>query len=271
MGGVHGPRRKPLGAHPLLQRVPDILVLLDRRGSMHAVPRGGPVVSVPGLGTFDVKKLEDSLGRKLEIGGKSFLVLRASGRDLRETMERSAQTLTGKDLASVLFGADVVAGARIVEAGSGSGGLTVALGRAVGPSGQVASYENREEFLSIARENVERAGLGAWVRFQLADVRSGIEERDVDAVILDIPDPWAAVPAAWEALRACGHLVTFSPNMEQVKETVAAIRKRPFVDVRTTELIEREMEVRDVGVRPSFAPLGHTGYLTFARKVFDTF
>jgi tRNA (adenine57-N1/adenine58-N1)-methyltransferase len=93
----------------------------------------------------------------------------------------------------------------------------------------------------------------------------------VDAVFLDIPDPWAAVPSAWEALRPGGHLASFSPNMEQVKETAAAIRKKPFVDQRTIELIEREMEVRDVGVRPSFAALGHTGYLTFARKVLDTF
>ena len=103
------------------------------------------------------------------------------------------------------------------------------------------------------------------------DVRSGITQRDVDAVLIDIPDPWAAVPAAWDALRPCGHLATFSPNMEQVKETVTAIRKNPFIDVRTVELIEREIEVREVGVRPSFAALGHTGYLTFARKVLDTF
>ena len=84
-------------------------------------------------------------------------------------------------------------------------------------------------------------------------------------------DPWAAVPAAWDALRPCGHLATFSPNMEQVKETAKALRAKPFVGVRTIEVIEREMEVRDVGVRPSHAALGHTGYLTFARKVLDTF
>ncbi|TLZ92449.1 MAG: tRNA (adenine-N1)-methyltransferase, partial [Methanobacteriota archaeon] len=99
----------------------------------------------------------------------------------------------------------------------------------------------------------------------------GISQEDVDAVALDLEDPWAAIEPAWKALRPCGHVAAFSPNMEQVKDTVRAMTRRPFIEIRTVELIEREMEVRDVGVRPSFAPLGHTGYLTFARKVLDTF
>jgi tRNA (adenine57-N1/adenine58-N1)-methyltransferase len=229
------------------------------------------MVRIPGVGSFDVAKLEASVGRIVQVGGKSFLVLRASSRDLRGTMERGAQTLTPKDLAAILYEADVVSGARVVEAGAGSGGLTVALARVVAPSGRVYSYDNREEALAVARRNVERAGLSSVVEFGLGDVRERIEQPEVDAVILDLADPWAVVGVAWDALRSCGHLATFTPNMEQVKETVAAIRKRPFVDVRTIELIEREMEVRDVGVRPSFAALGHTGYLTFARKVLDTF
>ena len=229
------------------------------------------MVRVRGLGTFEAAKLLASVGRKVSVGDRSFLVLAASSRDLRDTMDRGPQTFAHKDLASVLFEADIGAGARVVEAGSGSGALTVALARAVRPNGHVVSYDVREESLAVARGNVERADLAGIVEFRQADVRQGIPERGVDAVILDLPDPWAAVSAAWEALRACGHLVTFSPNMEQVKETVAAVRGLPFVGVRTVEVIEREMEVRDVGVRPSFAALGHTGYLTFARKVLDKF
>ena len=173
--------------------------------------------------------------------------------------------------AAILFAADVGPGAHVVEAGSGSGALSVVLASAVSREGRVVSYDVREEFLETARSNAARAGLAARIEFRTGDVRLGINEVDLDAVVLDIPDPWAAVQAAWDALRPCGHLACFSPNMEQVKETVAAIRARPFVDVYTIELIERHMEVRDVGVRPSFAPLGHTGYLTFARKVLEGF
>ncbi len=247
------------------------LLILDERGRKHLVPLGDPMVQIPGVGVLEAEKLEASLGHRIVVGGKPILVLRASSRDLRETIERGAQTLTPKDLAAVLYLADVLPGRRVAEAGSGSGGLTIALAMAVGPSGRVYSYDNRAEALALARANVDRAGLRDTVEFRSRDVRTGFEEEDLDTVVLDLPDPWAAVPAAWDALRACGHLATFSPNMEQVKETVSAIRRHPFIDVRTVELIEREMEVREVGVRPSFAALGHTGYLTFARKVLETF
>ncbi len=249
----------------------DCLILLDPQGRKHAVPTTDRMAAVPGLGTFDVAKLRASVGRPVHVGDRTFLVLEPSLRDLQETLGRAAQVLTAKDVASIRFELDLVPGARVVEAGAGSGSLTLALARAVGPSGKVYSYDLREDFLDTARGNVRRAGLEPAVEFKVGDVREAIGEREVDAVAFDLPDPWAAVPAAWEALRPCGHLATFSPNMEQVKETVAAVRKKPFVEVRTIELIEREMEVRDVGVRPSFAALGHTGYLTFARKVLDTF
>ena len=247
------------------------LVLLDNRGRKHSVPPGEGMVRVEGLGTFDASKLRGQIGRRVAVGGMRFIVLEASGQDLRETMARGPQTLAAKDVALLLYTADIGAGARVVEAGAGSGALTVALARAVGPGGRVMSYDVREEALRIARTNVAAAGIASVVDFRLGDVRKGIPEHDVDAVVLDLVDPWMATAAAWDALRPCGHFASFSPNMEQVKETVAALRARPFVDHRTVEVIEREMEVRDIGVRPSFAPLGHTGYLTFARKVLDTF
>lgn len=229
------------------------------------------MAQVRDLGTIRTEALETRLGRRIDVGGRTYLVLEPSGRDLRDTMARGAQTLAHKDLATLLFEADVRPGMRVVEAGTGSGGLTIALARAVGPMGRVFSYDTRDEAFLSARKNVAAAGVDSIVEFRKADIRKGIEERDLNAVVLDLVDPWAAVDAAWDALRPCGHFASFSPNMEQVKETFTALRARPFVDQRTVEVIEREMEVREVGVRPSFAPLGHTGYLTFARKVLDTF
>jgi len=86
-----------------------------------------------------------------------------------------------------------------------------------------------------------------------------------------VPDPWAAAAPAREALRVGGSLATFLPNVEQVRQTVEALRALAFVDLRTVEIIERELEVRDTGTKPSFAPLGHTGYITTARKALDKF
>ncbi len=247
------------------------VVLLDEKGRRFWLPVAEGPVRVDGLGVIDLARLRGKEGRRVELAGRPFLVLQASTMDMLSNLQREAQTIGPKDIASLLLRADIRPGGHVVEGGSGSGSLTLALACAVGPTGSVASYDLRPEALAVAQRNVHRAGLADVVEFREGDVRTGIRERDQDAVFLDIPDPWAAIPGAWDALRPCGHLAAFSPNMEQVKETVAALRKRPFIDVITLELIEREMEVREVGVRPSFAALGHTGYLTFARKVLDTF
>jgi len=147
--------------------------------------------------------------------------------------------------------------------------LTLALARAIGPNGRVVTYDLRPDFLDVARANVAAAGLQDSVQLKLGDVRNGVAERDADAFVLDIPDPWAAVWTAEDALRRCGHFASYSPNVEQVSRTVAALRARPFVEIRTVEIIEREIEASDSGTHPSFAPLGHTGYLTYARKVLE--
>src|SRR5947209_5764598 len=98
----------------------------------------------------------------------------------------------------------------------------------------------------------------------------GLAETNADAFVVDIPDPWEAVGTAAKALGPCGHFASYSPNVEQVNRTVAALRAGTFVELRTVEIIEREIEASESGTHPSFAPLGHTGYLTFARAVLET-
>lgn len=249
----------------------EVFVAIDERAERHLVSLDDSMARIAGLGIVAADRLTANLGRKITIGGRTIIVLPASRRDRVEALERRAQTIGSKDAASIIFNADVGPGKTVVEAGAGSAWLTVAIAGAVGPQGRVVTYERRPDFATFALENVRRAGFSDRVEVRVADIAHGIAEHEVDAVVLDIPDPWTVVPVAWDALRVGGAFVAFSPNMEQVKQTVAAIRARPFVDVRTIEIIEREMEVRDVGVRPSFAALGHTGYLTFARKVLETF
>jgi tRNA (adenine57-N1/adenine58-N1)-methyltransferase len=244
----------------------DRVVLLDDQGRKWLVPLEGDTVDVRGLGVLKAEKLRRAVGGPITVGGESLLVLRPSARDLAETLGRKAQIITAKDVALLLHYADVKPGDFVVEGGSGSGAVTIALARAVGEGGRVVSYDIREDFLAVARENVRRAGLAERVEFRQGDVRIEIDP-GTDAIILDMVDPWNAVHTAHRALKPCGHLATYSPNMEQIKETVLAMRKLPFIEVRTVELLEREMEVREQGVRPAFASLGHTGYLTVGRKV----
>jgi len=249
----------------------DVFVLIDRKSRRHLASFAGPVAKVPDLGVLNLDTVRAHIGRKFEIGGTSVLVLPASRRDRMEGLARRAQSIGPKDAASILFNAAVGPGDTVVEAGAGSGWLTVALASAVGPSGTVVVYERRADFAAFASENVRRAGLNERVTMRVADIVDGIAERDVSATILDIPEPWTAVRACWDALRVGGGFASFSPTAEQVASTVIALRALPFAETRTVEIIERNIEVRDGGTHPSFAPLGHTGYLTFARKALERF
>ena len=248
----------------------DSVVLIDQRGGKRLIRLGEGMLKVDGLGVLDSAKLSSAIGKSVEVAGRRFLVLSASLLDHLEHIERGAQIITAKDSASIVQRCDIGAGDIVVEGGAGSGALTVVLARAVSPNGKVVSYDLRAEFAETARRNVERAGLSSVVELKVADINAGISERGAKAVVLDLPEPWRALAVAWEALAPCGHIGSYSPTMEQVKETVRVMRTLPFVDFRTTEIIEREIEVKETGTRPAFAALGHTGYITTARKVLET-
>jgi tRNA (adenine57-N1/adenine58-N1)-methyltransferase len=250
---------------------PDRVVLLEPSGAKHLVVFDREIVSVPSVGVVRADTLRGLVGRRWTVGERTYLVLIPSIRDQVELVRRQAQIIGPKDASVLVWNADLKGGDFVVEVGAGSGAMTLALAHAVGPNGRVVTYDVRPDFLEQARRNVAAAGLAGSVEFKIGDARAGIAERGADAVILDIPDPWEAVGSSSEALRPCGHFASYSPNMEQVNRTVKALRAGTFVEIRSVEIIEREIVAHEAGTHPSFAQLGHTGYLTFARKVLDTF
>ncbi len=183
-------------------------------------------------------------------------------------MPRSTAIIYPKDIAAILLWADVYPGATVFESGIGSGALTVALMRAVGPAGRVIAYEVRPEFIRRARENVEAFhGEAPNLAIHERDTYAGIAERDLDRVLLDLPEPWQAIPAAAEALRPGGFLCAYSPSTTQVQATVEALRAHGFGDVETLETLYRPWHVQGQSVRPVQQMVGHTGFLTFARRL----
>lgn len=246
------------------------VVLLDARGRKRLVPVDSGLVEVRGIGKVKTDGLRRLIGRKLTLRERDYLVLQPSVRDLMETLRRRAQIVVPKDAAVIAFNCDVAAGDLVVEGGSGSGALTVALAHSVKPGGKIVSYDVRSDFIELARSNVERTGLGDLVEFKHHDICEIIEEREVKAVVLDIPEPWRALRTAKEALTPGGHLASYSPTVEQMRETVLALRDEDFVDIWTVEVLERRMEVKR-GTRPSFDMLGHTGYMTFGRRALESF
>lgn len=246
-------------------------VILAEGDERRLVVAGGEALRVAGVGVIDPGKLVGlEWGASYRVGSRAWRLLRPGYADLAASIERKAQIVLPKDAARILWECDVRAGARVVESGAGSGALTVALAHAVRPGGRVTVYEIRDDFLAHARGNVERAGLAEVVELKLGDVTRGIAERGVDAVVLDLPNPWDAVSGAKDALRADGHLAAYVPLVSQMEQAVAALKAAGFVDVRVLEVIERAWHVGERGARPEHQMLGHTGFLVFARNAAPT-
>jgi tRNA (adenine57-N1/adenine58-N1)-methyltransferase len=167
----------------------------------------------------------------------------------------------------LLYLAGVGPGSHVAEAGSGSGALTTVLAYAVGTEGRVVSYDRRAEFLEVARRNVAAAGLDGRVEFCERDVQvSGIDGGPFDAVVLDLPEPWSVIPSVRTGLRAGGRVAVYTPTYHQLERAVRALRTERFGEIRSLELLERALHVGDGGTRPDFDMLGHTGFLSGARK-----
>lgn len=179
---------------------------------------------------------------------------------------RKTQVIYPKDAAMIILKCNIGPGSRVVEAGTGSGYLTALLAYYVRPNGVVYTYEIRKEFVETAMKNLEYAGLREYVIVREKDIRDGIEEKEVDAVILDLADPWLVLEHAYCALRSGGALACFLPTINQVEKVVEEATKRGFVMIETIELILRNYKVKSGETRPETRIIGHTGYLVFARK-----
>jgi tRNA (adenine57-N1/adenine58-N1)-methyltransferase len=224
---------------------------------------------VEGRGVVDLSPyVGQPPGGKVAWAGAEYRLLRPTLSDLVGHLHRKAQIVTPKDAQQLLFLAGVGPGCQVAEAGSGSGALTMVLAFAVGPEGRVLSYDRRPEFLAVARENLEASGLGERVDFRERDVAAaGFDATGLDAIVLDIAEPWTALEAARTALAPGGRVATYTPTYNQLERTVQTMRSLRFEEVRSIELLERALHVGSGGTRPEFEMLGHTGFLSAARWV----
>jgi tRNA (adenine57-N1/adenine58-N1)-methyltransferase len=199
--------------------------------------------------------------------GVEFIALKPLLRDYIMKSVRSTQITYPKDIALIVMFSGIGPGSRVVEAGTGTGALTTSIAHYVKPDGRVYSYEIREEFLKTAEKNLKRANLMDFVELKNKDITEGIDESEVDAVILDLATPWLIVPHAYNVLKSCGTIVSFSPTIDQVVKTVDALNEHSFADMESIECLMRGMQVERGKTRPQTLMTGHTGYITFARKV----
>ncbi|MGI8985046.1 MAG: tRNA (adenine-N1)-methyltransferase [Acidimicrobiales bacterium] len=196
--------------------------------------------------------------------GARYLALRPTLADFVLSMPRGAQVIYPKDLGPLLVMADVFPGARVLEAGVGSGALSMTLLRA---GADVVGYELREDFAAKAQANVDSfLGEGQPYRVELRDVYDGIDETGLDRILLDLPEPWRVIKHAATALRAGGILVSYLPSIVQVSQLRDALASAGFLLAQTVEVLQRGWHVEGLAVRPDHRMVGHTGFLTSARR-----
>lgn len=184
--------------------------------------------------------------------------------------KRATQILYPKDMAIIASWTDLSHGKKVIEAGTGSGSLSCVIANLIRPDGHLYSYDVREESHEIAKKNIEKAGLSEFVTLQLKDAKLGLEEKDMDVAILDLGDPWTLIKTMKGCLRPGGTLASVSPTINQVEKVVIELQNEGFLEIETLEILMREMEVREGKTRPAMRMVGHTTYLTFARKSLDT-
>ena len=172
-------------------------------------------------------------------------------------------------MAIIVNWVDLCPGKRVVEAGTGSGSLSCVIANLIQPTGHLYSYEIRDQSYETANRNIKKAGLSEYVTLINKDAKLGISEKDIDVAILDLGDPWTLIENMKNCLRSGGSLVSVSPTINQVEKVVIELDKQGFIGIETLEILMREMEVREGKTRPFMRMIGHTTYLTFARKSLD--
>jgi tRNA (adenine57-N1/adenine58-N1)-methyltransferase catalytic subunit len=252
-------------------RTGDRVQLTDPKGRTHTVvlsPGGSHHTHRGQLSHDTLLGLSDG-SVVVSSGGTPYLALRPLLADWTLSMPRGAQVVYPKDVAQILLMGDVFPGARVLEAGAGSGALSCALLRAVGDAGRVRSYEMRADFAEIARRNVEGYFGGphpAW-RLEVGDV-AGCDETGFDRVVLDLLTPWELVPLVGRALLPGGVLVGYVATTPQLSDLVEALREHGgFTEPHAWESMLRDWHADGLAVRPEHRMVAHTAFLVTARRL----
>lgn len=199
--------------------------------------------------------------------GSPFFLLQPSLGDLLIDLPRTTQILYPKDIGFIFVTMGIGPGQTVMEAGTGSGSMTIALAYAVGTEGRVISYEVKPDVQNLARKNLTRLGFESRVDFKLRDIQEGFDETDVDAFFLDVPNPYDYLNQVRSALKPGGFLCCLLPTMNQVEKTLIALRQANFAFVEVCETLLRFYQAEASRLRPTDRMVAHTGYLIFARRI----
>lgn len=199
--------------------------------------------------------------------GNPFYLFQPGLADLIREIKRTTQIMYPKEISYVMMILGVGPGKRVLECGGGSGALTTAFATMVGEEGKVYSYERKPEIQALARSNLARVNLDSRVVFKLGDAANGFEERDIDALFLDLPNPYVYLAQAKTSLKGGGYLGMLVPTVNQVERCLQALQHHQFAFVEVCEILLRYYKTDWDRLRPVDRMIAHTGYLLFGRSV----
>ncbi len=256
----------------------ELIVLRETGGRVYAFSKSGGERRIRGVGRIDPNIVIGDLkiGESIKIGTKSFIRLSPGLPELRTAMKRRAQVITPKDAGFMIAWMGIGQNDRVLEAGFGSGGLAMHIARSLGPGGTLISIERREEHASVGTENMLRCaeafpGMPTWTLLE-RDIVGSTEDiselvDELDAVILDMPEPWTAIPEMSNLLRLGGRIACYCPSPEQMAKSWDSLEKSGLNVEWGGELMERRWTLtKRGGVRPGNTPIGHTALLIIAVK-----
>lgn len=249
----------------------DRVLLVDQRGRQYLfrLQAAGSYHTHSGALAHDTLIGAEEGTRVETANGMVLTAFRPRFADYALKMKRGAQVVYPKDLGPILMYADVFPGARVVEAGTGSGALTMALCRAVGPTGRVVSFEIRPEHLEQAVKNIEGflGEVPATLELREGDIGDIGDGERFDRCVLDLPEPWGPLAALHRALEPGGVVCAYLPTTVQVQQLVLALPAHGFLHLETFEVLRRGWHVTERSVRPDHRMVGHTGFLTVGRRL----
>ncbi len=214
-------------------------------------------------GTISKKDLKKN-GLVKSNTGKEFILLDANFIDEYKTIRRTSQIMTLKDIGYIISSTGVNKNSKVIDAGTGCGANAIFLAHLVK---EVVSYEINKENIKVAKENIKKLNLKN-IKIKEKSIFGGVDEKDVDLVVLDLPTPWNAINTCEKALKVGGYLVCYSPQITQTSDFVNAVKSNVnFLYEKTIELNERSWKIEGRVIRPRSEGIGHTGFLTFARKI----
>lgn len=244
------------------------LVLLISKESSYLVEVSSKKINTKD-GILDLSLLkEKNFGDRIKTHlGKEFIIAKPNITDILEKrMKRLPQIIMPKDAALILAYTGIGQGSLVVDAGTGSGFLAIFIANYIKP-GKVVTYENNKKFLKVAKENIKDSGLSKFIKLKQKDITKGIDEKNVDLITLDLKDAEKVIEYAYKALKPGGWLVVYSPYIEQVISVFREIEKLNFSQIKIFENVVREWQIEKYA-RPKSFGLMHTGFLTFARKIY---